>query len=352
VNSRQPTPEELGLPTAAQARVALAYAQPALDEALACGVSPADLGLPTPPPDPLPALRYMALLEDAAARSGVADFGLRVGARQRTASFVAYGAVVLACPTFGDAVLQTRRFESLAHDLGRSELRVEDGEAEYLWHCPWLALQPGRQVCESVMAGIHAFASWLAQRPLPVHALAFPHPAPEAAVRERIDAHFGLRVRYDAPETSARFDATFLLDPIPSADPALFPLLEQHAAALLAARQRALAAGDAPRGLAGEVRRLITERLAHDGARLSDLAAALGLSARTLQRRLAEEGSPFQTLLDSTRRELAAQYLRDASLSLTEIAFLLGYAEQSSFTHAYRGWHGRAPGQGRGVGQA
>jgi AraC-like DNA-binding protein len=75
--------------------------------------------------------------------------------------------------------------------------------------------------------------------------------------------------------------------------------------------------------------------------------ATWGLSARTLQRRLAEEGQPFQTLLDATRRELAAQYLRDPALSLTEIAFLLGYAEQSSFTHAFRAWQGQAPQQWR-----
>lgn len=345
VKSRQPTAESLGLPPAAQARVALAYAQPALDEAAALGLSAADLGLPQPLPDPLPALAYMALLERAAALSGQLDFGLRVGARQRTSSFVAYGAVVLACPSFGDAVLQTRRFESLAHDLGRSELRVQGAQAEYLWHCPWLALAPGAQVCVSVMAGILAFATWLAQRPLPVRALAFAHPAPEARWRERLDAHFGLAVEYGAPVTRASFDAALLEERIPTADPALFPLLERHAAAMLAAREQAL--GSPADTLPARVRRLIAERLAQDGARLPELARALGLSARTLQRRLAEQGQPFQALLDATRRELALQYLHDPALSLTEIAFLLGYAEQSSFTHAFRAWQGQAPQQWR-----
>jgi AraC-like DNA-binding protein len=136
---------------------------------------------------------------------------------------------------------------------------------------------------------------------------------------------------------------------IPTADPALFPLLEQHAASLLAARERTLARAAGAGPLTGAVRRLIVERLASDGARLADLAGLLGLSARTLQRRLADEGTPFQTLLDRTRRELADAYLRDPKLSLTEIAFLLGYAEQSSFTHAFRSWHGVAPRQARGA---
>lgn len=344
VNSRHASPESLGLPPAGQARVALAYAQPALDEMAACGLTrPAQL------PDPLPVRDYIVLLEDAAAHPGLDDFGLRVGARQRTASFVAYGAVVLACQNFGEALLQTQRFESLAHDLGRSELRVEGGVGHYRWHCPWLTEQPGRQVCESVMAGILSFGTWLAQRPLPVHALAFPHAAPPPATRAKLDAFFGLEVGFGAEVTEARFDASLLEQPIPTADPALFPLLEQHAATLLAAREQALK-GTPANTLASRVARLIVERLASDGARLADLARELGLSARTLQRRLAEEGQPFQTLLDRSRRELAEQYLRDPALSLTEIAFLLGYAEQSSFTHAFRSWHGVAPRQARAGG--
>jgi AraC-like DNA-binding protein len=83
--------------------------------------------------------------------------------------------------------------------------------------------------------------------------------------------------------------------------------------------------------------------LAQGEARLDAVALGLSLSPRTLQRRLAAEGRPFQQLLDATRRQLAAQYLRDVSLSLTEVAFLLGYAEQSSFSHAHRAWHGCSP---------
>jgi AraC-like DNA-binding protein len=77
------------------------------------------------------------------------------------------------------------------------------------------------------------------------------------------------------------------------------------------------------------------------------VAAQLGLSARTLQRRLGEAGLSFQQLLERTRRELAAQYLAQDAFSLAEVAFLLGYTEQSSFTHAHRAWHGCTPQQAR-----
>lgn len=333
---------ELGLPPLAQARVAHAYAQAAIDEAVA-------LGLPAPAfvDETLPVRDYIALLEAGAARAG--DFGLRVGLRMKANHFVAYGHVLLSCPRFGDAVLQTRRFEGLAHDLGRSELLIEGDEAIYLWHCPWLQLLPCRALPESVMAGIMVFAHWLAGRALPVRELAFPHAAPtDAALRQQIDDTFGLRVEYGAPVTRARFEAALLDEPIPGADPSLFPLLEQRASQLLAARQQALARR-APREakLVGAVRAQIAERLAQDGARVGQIAQVLALSPRTLQRRLAEAGASFQALLDATRRELAEQYLRNPALSLTEIAFLLGYAEQSSFNHAFRAWFECTPQQWR-----
>jgi len=342
VHAADHTAAELGLPPLALARVASAYAQAARDEAALLGLS-----LPLASVDELPVRDYIALLE----RGGAAapDFGLRVGARMRASSFVAYGHVLLSCPRFGDAVVQTRRFEGLAHDLGRSELVIEGHEAVYLWHCPWLRELPGRQLPESVMASILAFTHWLAGRHLPVRELAFPHRAPDdVAQRRRVDEWFGLRVDYGAPVTRARFDAALLEEPIPGADPALFPLLEQRAAQLLAARQQALAK-KAPREakLVSAVRAQIAERLAQDGARVGQVAQALALSPRTLQRRLAEAGASFQALLDATRRELADQYLRNPALSLTEIAFLLGYAEQSGFNHALREWHGCTPQQRR-----
>ena len=72
------------------------------------------------------------------------------------------------------------------------------------------------------------------------------------------------------------------------------------------------------------------------------------MSARSFQRKLAEQSSSFTRLVDDVRRELAERYLADATLDLTDIAFLLGYSEQSAFTRAYKRWSGRAPAATRG----
>jgi AraC-like DNA-binding protein len=72
-------------------------------------------------------------------------------------------------------------------------------------------------------------------------------------------------------------------------------------------------------------------------------ATILGMSERTLQRRLAEEGTSFQRLLDDTRRELAQHYLGQSNISLTDITYLLGFSDQSSFFRAARRWFGNSP---------
>ena len=79
------------------------------------------------------------------------------------------------------------------------------------------------------------------------------------------------------------------------------------------------------------------------------MARGLNLSARTLQRRLAEAGVTFQLVLKEARRELARHYLLQSSLELNETAYLLGYENANSFFRAFHHWEGTSPGQWRSV---
>jgi AraC-like DNA-binding protein len=334
------------LPPLAQARVVGAYAKTAVDTARELGADLARLGdtcglpdLVQGLPESVPVQRYIALLDAAAHQLGEPCFGLRVGERMRLSTFAGYGLVICTCPDFRSAAEQTRRFEGLAHDLGRSEIVEEGAIARYRWHSPWLGEPGARHLAESVVAGIQTFANWLAHARLPVFEVAFVHERPAelpAAVYEQV---FGVPVRFGAPVTEAQFPVAVLDAPVPNADPSLFPMLARSAEQRLADRQR-----EALRPpVVQAVRERIRAQLMHDRARLPEVAQALGLTARTLQRKLAEADANFSVLLDEVRRELAGQYLRDRSLSLTEIAFLLGFGEQSNFTHAFRGWFGTTP---------
>lgn len=132
-----------------------------------------------------------------------------------------------------------------------------------------------------------------------------------------------------------------LLDcPVASADPEL----AAYFAAMLA---RAAGFDGVEVELIRRMRIAIRDALVHGPPAAAAIAKALGLGQRTLGRRLVELGTSFAEELESTRRTLADGYLRDTTLGLAEIAYLLGYDEQTSFFRAFRRWHGRTPGEFR-----
>jgi AraC-like DNA-binding protein len=134
---------------------------------------------------------------------------------------------------------------------------------------------------------------------------------------------------------------------VPNADAAMYPVLQRHAERLLQEREDERDGQEQCKGIVAQVRAAVIRNLAHDRVRLASIAAELGLSPRTLQRKLADSGASFQQVLDAARHALAQDYLRQRGLSLADIAFLLGYQEQSAFTHAFREWSGMNPGAWR-----
>ena len=118
--------------------------------------------------------------------------------------------------------------------------------------------------------------------------------------------------------------------------PVLRKVLEQHANEIAVQ----LPAMD---GLVLEVRRALASRIAKEDVQIQSVARALAISTRSLQRRLAAAGVTYQDLLDQTRREAANRYLRVATFSIGEVAYLLGYSEAAAFHRAFKRWTGMGP---------
>ena len=325
-----------------EGRVTGAYLQPLLDAAMARGVTPAALaraaglhdGALAPLPASLAAGDYLRLLDAGADLAQDAHFGLHVGECVKLGTYSVYGLVLLACRDFGQAFEQTMRYEALAHDLGRSRLSIDGASAHYQWISHYPAAS--RHLADSVFAGVQTFGRWLAGGLLPPAEVSFTHGS--SADPREYERIFGALPRFNERMNAARFDASLLARPVPNADISLYPVLQQHAERLLGEREAA------PAPIVAQVHAAIIRNLAHDRVRLMTIAAELGLAPRTLQRKLAEAGASFQQVLDSARYALARDYLRQDSLSLLEIAFLLGYQEQSAFTHAFKEWSGMNPG--------
>lgn len=323
------------------------YLQPLLEAAAARGVTAQALAAAAglapdaldPLPEQFPADQYVRLLDIASGLARDPHFGLHVGERVKLGTYTVYGLILLSCRDFGQAFEQTMRYEQLAHDLGRSELQVRDGVAQYTWHSNYPPRH--RHLADSVFAGIRVFGNWLAGTPLPPADLQLMHDGGDVAQREEYARVFGAMPRFGAASNTASFDAAMLRWPVPNADVSLYPVLQQHAEQLLAQRVQPEA------GIVAQVHAVIVRRLSHGQVRLASVAEELGLTTRTLQRKLSDVGASFQQVLDQSRFELARNYLRQPGLGLVDIAFLLGYQEQSAFNHAFREWSGMNPGAWR-----
>ena len=148
---------------------------------------------------------------------------------------------------------------------------------------------------------------------------------------------FGCPVEFGAPNTVFQTSADALGLPLITADPKLLRVLRPYCNA--AAKERDVKPGTLRSAVEAEVEKLLPDR----NAKAENVAKVVGLSLRTLARRLAEEGTTYGEVVDQLRSSLATQYLRDPGMSLGQIAWLLGYEGSTSFNHAFKRWTGGSP---------
>jgi AraC-like DNA-binding protein len=146
----------------------------------------------------------------------------------------------------------------------------------------------------------------------------------------------------DRDEFALNLDAREL--PLVHSDSYLNDLLVNYCEAALADRR------DDTSQLRTKVENAIASVLPHGKVLVEDIARSLGMSERTLARKLSDEGLNFTQILQQLRRDLAVRYLDDRKLHVSKIAWLLGFREVSAFTHAYKRWTGKTPSQMRTVG--
>jgi AraC-like DNA-binding protein len=148
---------------------------------------------------------------------------------------------------------------------------------------------------------------------------------------------FARAVSEGATSDLLEFSNDTLATPLLTADAKLLEALQPFCD--MAAKERKTTAGTLQAAVETEVEKL----LPHGTATAKTVARTLALSVRTLSRRLAEEGTNYAEVVDRLRRSLALQYLKDPGMSLSQIAWLLGYEGSTSFNHAFKRWTGRSP---------
>ena len=270
------------------------------------------------------------LLADVRAHIGGADLGLLIGNSLRVTSFGSVGFAALSAPTLGHALHVATRFGAAAGTPVRVWLNLE-GETAALILEEQTDLGAARNTLLVALAiGLWRIGCQLAARELPAVAdFAF------ADTRPALHSVLPLETRFRQPRNQLVFDRSALALPIATAHPAA------HALAL-AQCARALSETSPHDGFVGRVRALIPD---DDGKVRSqnEVSTALGLSARSLKRRLAVQGVKFSELTRQHQREIAETLLRSSDLTIEQIADRLGFSTVSNFVRAFRRWAGHTP---------
>lgn len=297
------------------------------------GITPAQLA------DPgfrVSARQLLTVLERCAQFSRDPAFALRAGLRLRVNHFGLYGYALLSCPTPREAIHFAVRYRALATPL--LGLAVRESSSSLCWsfsdlHALGECGELFRLACEiqfTTQLSLHRDVMGAGIRPSEVRA-AYPAP-PHAACYETL---LGCPVHFDAQASEISFDAKWLAQPIALGHPIPATLIRETCDRLLADLQPAA-------GTASQVCALL---LAQPGQfpDIELLAQGLGMSSRTLRRKLLMEGTSYQQLLDGVRHRLATDYLSTTKLNTEDVAASLGFSDAANFRQAFKRWTGRRP---------
>lgn len=278
--------------------------------------------------------KLIKLLEIGTLRSGDPLFALQLGLRQniaRTIGPLLY--LVRNAATVGDALVELCSYFHIHTSSGRVRLEVQ-GEHALLHYDHTVQEDAVKQsaVVELVVGGAQQLMRVLLGSRWQPYTLMLQHaPSREPQAYSRL---IGLTPQFNSPHNAWVFDARLLALPLSSADQELHRVIRQHLDSL---EQITIEA------LPDHVYQIVCNFLPHGRVTVERVADYLALSTRTLQRHLAAENTTFQQLLDQARQAVASRYLSDSTISLTQLADLLGYSELSAFSRAFQRWFGVSP---------
>lgn len=278
---------------------------------------------------------YYAFLETIARSDPNAlDLPLRVGGTMRCEDYGAFGLAWKSALTLHGSCERAERYARVLTSVARYEVRdAREGTYMHL-HRDGERRLGLRLSNEATIASIAAISQEVATekfRPLQVF---FRHKAPASTVAH--ERHFGCPVRFGTEMDALLISNELMRRPNRLGDRGILKFFDAHL-------DEQLSKYDDDAALERRVRIEVSQAFSAGVPRVSDIAGLLGLSGRTLQRRLSDRGYSYQTLVDESRRELAQRLLEKTGYPLAQVAFLTGFSEQSAFNRAFKRWEGQTP---------
>jgi AraC-like DNA-binding protein len=262
--------------------------------------------------------------------------GLLLGTESKIERFHPVSLAALSTENFGSAVEQMARFKQLTCP---EEILQEKDDQEWSVQFRWLLADEVEppvliECCFAWVLSVARQGTGTRISPLRVEFV-----QPRAHLKT-IERHFGCPVVCGAPRNTIVFRATDAQRPFVTRNAELLAMLAPQF-------EEELKQQSGDENFVERVRGAIQQKLTGRRPTIDDIADALHISSRTLQRRLQDEGSSFQRALEEARHQLARHYLNNSVLELNEAAYLLGYEDGNSFVRAFRSWEGVPPARWR-----
>ena len=291
------------------------------------GFDPEDLEGPTAR---CPLVNNGRLWELAVAATGDPAFGLKVASHIKHTTFHALSYALSASSSLKEAFERVRRLGQVGSDAVTYDL-VKCG-SEYRFVLTAVASLPHESMDALVSAHLRMCRS-LAGREFSPRLIELRRPRPEKV--DDFERLLRAPLRFSAPQNLMVFDAESIERRLDSGNPELARYNDVIALQHLKGIERD--------DIQGRVREVLLQRLEGREPSQEEIAERLHMSARTLQRKLADSGTTYKEILDDTRHALALAYLSAPQHSVNEVTYLLGFSSGSCFTRAFRRWTGQSP---------
>ena len=267
---------------------------------------------------------------------GDAALGIRIGVEALPDETNVVSLAAMHSATLGEGLRKLARYKRLVCPE-KITIDVDGGEARLRFEWLLADAAPPTLLTDIIFAGVTNLAQRGTMTPVRPRRLEFMRRRANEAMLRR---HFRCQLRFDAPHDVLVFDESTLALPMIHRNAQLLDVL-------VPGLERALAQDEHARTLADDVRVALSETMCGDRPAITKVAKSLGMSARTMQRRLGELGTTYQDVLDDVRRKSARRLLADTDLGTGEVAFLLGFEEVNSFARAFHSWEGITPARWR-----
>ena len=236
--------------------------------------------------------------------------------------------------TMGEALRRGARYSAIVNEGIALRIR-EASNVEIHFDYVGIARHSDRHQIEFAMVSLARICRGLTNRHLSATGVSLTHQRNDGT--DEFKSFFGSDVTFNSTEDQLSFSTAIKELPVVGADPHLNELLIGYCEQAIAGRAKQQSQ------FALSVENAITLLLPHGKAGADQIARKLGVSRRTLARRLSSEGLTFAAVMKNLKRDLARRHLADETLSISEIAWLLGYQDVSAFTHAFKRWTGASP---------